>query len=70
MVDSAGPLVGRAEELALVERALADVAAGSAVALGITGEPGIVKRSSGPPVKIRSRQSFGAAPAIQRQPPR
>ncbi len=43
MVDSAGPLVGRAEEMALVERALADANAGTAVALGITGEPGIGK---------------------------
>ena len=43
MVDSAGPLVGRAEEMALVERALTDADAGAAVALGIAGEPGIGK---------------------------
>jgi DNA-binding CsgD family transcriptional regulator len=43
VVDSAGPLVGRADEMGLVERALADASGGGAVAIGITGEPGIGK---------------------------
>jgi ATP/maltotriose-dependent transcriptional regulator MalT len=45
MVETATGLVGRAAELELVERALAETESGDAVVLAVSGEPGIGKTS-------------------------